>query len=478
MAEDKYLTLVDLAKGKFESGNYIFKAVNEIKDEKSKEVHNDLCTFAKSQSTAIVGGNRNACIVKEQNEKIAKNIQQISNSENEKTRISHHSRPKRTLDGQTPNIKRTTTPIGLPNSISATGGTKVNNFKKNYQGQLSGSYFQDSTYNVRNVENATVGDKKSVENFLKAQAGSKETTLGDRAIVFTNNGTPLYGSDVINKAAKENLSANLANDNATITGVPRTIGKSSPVSAKRITKVPNGQIRPKSNSVGNMLLLAGIGAAIIAIMVVIQGVINTVNFLMQVQQLALNTSNLAKTFTTIINNIGVLMGFENGILKPIEETMDNMLNQTFGKENVIIVKREFNKLNTIFQAGFNVLDRIRSTSQVLANGIATTHNAEAKVFNGLKAAGIIDERFNWMEEQLQISVENSRFALLNAALVDINAIADDVDAITKEMVDARKNLDKFDKEAEDALDKADKENYFKERYGGTYTIPPVNPDTV
>ena len=171
---------------------------------------------------------------------------------------------------------------------------------------------------------------------------------------------------------------------------------------------------------------------------------------MQIQTLVSTVTNISSSFLAIFNNISALFGLGKDVSKPIEETFDAMFNNAFGKENVDYVKFQLAKVNSIFTAGSNILKSLTSASNTLGNAVETNANNTSKIGNALKAAGVLDEKMKWMDEQIQVKIEGmGKLTELNNSLNTVESVSTNLQSITKDLLTSKQELDKLDKDYEE-----------------------------
>jgi hypothetical protein len=441
--------ITDLVAKLLKEDTEIYQIAEDEKISRRNQLKHDFCSFELSQKSALDSGNANACADKAQFENIAK--------QQAKSKVKVEKAVK--LPGS-----NTLKPYGkgkkqtkLPKQRSAgaiQGGVRANrnrplsktNFNIGSQGLVVKSIHYITPIKPSNQAEKAASNYK---NFITSQAGKRGTAVGDRAIVFSGNGTPHYGDSYLDKSLQENLSANQATATPAVTTIPKQIKETKAIDADKLNRTKNGQIHPKGDSMGNMIALGVVAAAVTAVMFAIQYVIGLVSFILQVQTLTSTVTNISASFITIFNNIGTLLGLGKNVLKPIEETFDGMLNNAFGKENISYVKLQFAKINTAFTAGTNILQKIGSTSTNMSNAIEQGANNTSRVGNALKSAGIIGDGITWMNEQITArSGAKGKIGDVTNALSNVGTLTDDLSAIVADVNTAKEEIEKLNKDAE------------------------------
>jgi hypothetical protein len=463
--------LTDLVAKMMQEDKELYQIAQDEKIERRKQLKHDFCSFELSQKSALERGNANACADKAQFDNIAK--QQAKSKANVEAKVK--------LPGS-----NTVKPYGkskkqtkLPKQRSAGafhGGVRANRnrpmSKTNFNVGSQGLVIKGNHY-ITPIKPSNQADKaaNNYQNFILSQAGKRGTAVGDRAIVFSGNGTPHYGDSYLDKSLQENLSANQATSTPAITTIPKQIKTTKAIDADKLNRAKNGQIHPKSDTMGNILALGVVAAAVSAIMFAIQYVIGLVSFVLQIQTLTSTVTNIAASFLGIFNNISALFGLGKDVTKPLEETIDGMLNNVFGKDKVEYVKLQFAKINTAFTAGTNILQKIGSTSTNLSNAIEDGANNTSRIGNAMKSAGIIGDGIKWMNEQISAK-QNApgKIGDLNNALSTVGTLSSDLSAIVADVSTAKEAQEKLQKDF-DAKDKDKKEG--EEKATETHTDPEI-----
>jgi hypothetical protein len=442
--------ITDLVAKLLKEDTEIYQIAEDEKISRRKQLKHDFCSFELSQKSALELGNANACADKAQFENIAKQQAKSKAKVEKAVKLPGSNTVKPYGKGK----KQTK----LPKQRSAgaiQGGIRANrnrplsktNFNIGSQGLIV-----KGTHYITPIKPSNQADKaaSNYKNFITSQAGKRGTAVGDRAIVFSGNGTPHYGDSYLDKSLQENLSANQATATPAVTTIPKQIKETKAIDADKLNRTKNGQIHPKGDSMGNMIALGVVAAAVTAVMFAIQYVLGLVSFILQVQTLTSTVTNISASFLTIFNNVATLFGLGKNVLKPIEETFDGMLNNAFGKDNVSYVKLQFAKINTAFTAGANILQKIGSTSTNLSNAVEEGANNTSRIGNALKSTGIIGEKINWMNEQITAK-QNApgKIQDVTNALSKVDSFASDLTSIVSDVKTGKEEEDRLQKEFDD-----------------------------
>jgi hypothetical protein len=313
-------------------------------------------------------------------------------------------------------------------------------------------------YLVQEVKtsNSTGKSTRNLKQFARAQSGLRGTSIGDRALVFSANGTPHYGDSYMDKNVAENVSANQATTTAPLSKIPPKIQTATPINADPLQQQPRANVAPKSDSIGNMVVLGGIAAAVTSVLFFFQYVLMFVQFIMQVSQSTATITNIASSFVAILNNLGSLLGLGEDALKPLEETFDSILNNTFGKEKVDYVKFQFAKISGAFVAGQNILNSFGGFKNKLTNLVTKNADNTSKIGNALKMVGMIADTETWMNENNKV---NSVASGVKEKLESVSGLASTLTDITETVKTSKEQLanatksdvdeEKKDKDGED-----------------------------
>jgi hypothetical protein len=434
------LNLTDLIKGIQKNDTEFFQLAQDKKQELNKQRGIDLQSFWQSQAGAIERGNTNACNSRNIHSRIgtaqARNTSPIALPSGATTKPYGDGRNKIKL----PPPRRANPSRGDRSRVPSLRHFSVN--------QTISSGIDTKKHRIDPIEPTNYPEKSSrnMAAFAKAQAGNRGTSIGDRAIVFTANGTPMYGDSYLDKNAQENLSANQATSNLPVSQIPSKIEAGASISAQGLQQQPRANVAPKSDTVGNMLVLGGIAAAITAVLFLFQHVLIFVQMILQVSSVTSTITNIAGSFVAILNNLGSLFGLGEGVVDPLSKTFDSILNNTFGKDKVDYVKYQFAKISSAFVAGQNLINKVSGLNNTIGKVTEKTANNTGIIGNAMKAMGMISGNIPWMSEDNKV---NSGIGKLGTSLETIGGLASSLSDISQDV--------KSFKESQDTLDKEQKE---------------------
>jgi hypothetical protein len=428
--------LEDLVNGLMKGDKEFFKLAQDKKVELRKQREIDLKSFWISQKNAINRGNQNSCDSRH-------NFAQIANNQNIKIKpisIPNSTKKSAVGKGKTKTI--------LPSARSAAptiGGRRSPSLARAKLNQTTSKAVSTRSHFIEPIETSlnTAKAQRNMQQFIKAQSGERGTSIGDRAIVFSANGTPHYGDSYLDKNVSENLSANQATSNIPLSQIPSKIEKGKPISTNPLQQQPRANVAPKSDSVGNMLLLGGIAAAVTAVLFLFQHILIFVELILQISSVTSTITNIAGSFVAILNNLGSLFGLGEGVLDPLSTTMDSILNNTFGRQKVDYVKYQFAKISSAFVAGSNIINQVAGMKNSIGKVTEDNANNTSKIGNAMKSMGILKISENWMNEKNKVSVGIDSLA---GKLENISGLAGSLTTITSDIKTAKDSLADLDKE--------------------------------
>jgi hypothetical protein len=433
--------------GKVKPGESIYTPVNEKKKELEKQYRGDFRASIASHGEAVTAGNSNSCADKKQFGAAATS-QQLWSNKNTKTIVLPSYGARRVAPKKMPKSR------GVSPVANASGRQPAHpSISKAKVGNLNTQTL--SEYKVETVTPRKLDGQSNFKRFAAAQAGFKGKQI-DNSLSISHDGTPQYGDDQINQANQDNLSANLANTPPTL-DFPTKVSTGATVDANNLTRSQPGQTQGKGDTVGNILKLGVIGAAVTALLFLIRDILGVVGFIINVASLSSTVTNVSQSFLAIFDGIAGLMGLGEGLSKPISETFDGILNNIFGKEKVEYVKYNMARINAVFTAGANIFSKVRSTSAALAEGIEKDAQNTSKIGNALRRAGVVDEKLAIMDEKIAVEVDKSQVKILNEKLSKVSNVSSELSGIAGDMKTAKDELKQL------ATDKAEKEKAEKEK---------------
>jgi hypothetical protein len=429
------LGLDSLVKGLLDDDQELYQLAQDKKEDLYKQREIDLKSFWESQVGAIERGNQNACDTKNlldrvrssQGDKVEAIVlpspavrRPYGNGKNQtklpKTRSSGASSGNRS---RPPSISRLPVNQLLPPAVGATH--RIDTIAPN-------NYRDKAARNMR--------------QFGRAQAGQRGTSVGDRAVIFTANGTPMYGDSYLDKNGAENFSANQATSNQPLSQIPKDIKTNKPMSAAGLQQQPRANVAPKGDTTANLLLLTGIAVAITTVLFLFQHILIFVELILQVSSVTSTITNVAGSFVAILNNMGSLFGLGEGLIDPISKTFDSMLNNTMGQEKVDYMKYQFAKISSGFVAGQNILNKVSGLNNSVGKVTETNADNTSKIGNALKAMGMIGGDVPWMNEKNKVNVGAGKFGVALDTVSGLSNSLAEISSDVKTQVAEQANLDK------------------------------------
>jgi hypothetical protein len=441
------LKLQDIVSGLLNKDQEFFQLAQDKKVALNKQRAIDTKSFVLSQSDAIKRGNTNSCETKAKFDKIAK-----KQAAKVKPVVMPSSKSKSPLgSGQNkqklPKTRSSSPTNGARSRPPSLGKTKIN--------QALGAAVDTSNFYIQAIDGNQSSDKakRNLEKFTQAQEGQRGTSIGDRAVVFSANGTPMYGDSYLDKNLQENLAANQATSNAPLSQIPKKIETGQPISPNPLQQQSRANVTPKANTTGNLIALGTIAAAITAVLFLFQHVLIFVELILQISSVTSTITNIAGSFVAILNNMGSLFGLGEGLLDPLSKTFDSILNNVFGKEKVDYIKLQFAKVSAVYVAGTNMLSKFAGMENSLGTVTADNANNTSKIGNALKAMNMLSTGSGWMREDNKVATSTGK---VGDKLSTINTLSTGLTDITNDIKSAKEQLETLDKEQE-TKDKATKE---------------------
>jgi hypothetical protein len=439
--------LEDIVKGLLDKDQEVFQLAQDKKVQLYKQREIDLQSFWMSQAGAIERGNQNACDTKNLLDRVR------SNQADQVQPIVLPSPAIRRPYGDGKN--QTKLPKGRSSGVSTGNRTRPPSIAKLPVNQLLPPAVSKASHQIDTIAPNSYGDKaaRNMRQFGRAQAGQRGTSVGDRAVVFTANGTPMYGDSYLDKNNAENFAANQATSNQPTSQIPKNIKANKPMSAAGLQQQPRANVAPKGDTTGNLIILTGIAVAITTVLFMFQHILIFVELILQVSSVTSTITNVAGSFVAILNNMGSLFGLGEGLIDPLSQTFESMLNNTFGQEKVDYMKYQFAKISSGFVAGQNILNKVSGLNNSVGKVTETNANNTSKIGNALKAMGMIGSDVPWMNEKNKVNVGVGKLGVALDTISGLSNSLAEISSDVKTQVAEQKNIDKEYKER----DKSDKD---------------------
>jgi hypothetical protein len=428
--------LEDIVKGLIDDDQEVFQLAQDKKVALYKQREIDMQSFWMSQAGAIERGNSNACDTKNLLDRVR------VNQGDKVTPIVLPSPQRRMPYGK--GKKQTKLPKTRSSGASQGNRSRPPSLKNLPVNQSLPPAIDPNPHTIDTVNPDNYADKskRNMSQFVKAQAGNRGTSIGDRAVVFTANGTPMYGDSYLDKNAQENFAANQATSNLPLTQIPKKIQTNQPMSAAGLQSQPRANVTPKGDTTANLIILGGIAAAVTAVLFFFQHILIFVQMILQISSVTSTITNIAGSFVAILNNVGSLFGLGEGLIDPISQTFDSVLNNVFGKEKIDYVKYQFAKIAGGFVAGQNILNKVSGINNTVGKVTEKNANNTSIIGNAMKAMGMIGGEVPWMNENNKV---NAGVGKLGVALDTISGLSNSLAEITsdvKTQIQAQADLDK------------------------------------
>jgi hypothetical protein len=445
------LKLEDIVKGLVDGDQEVFQLAQDTKVELNKQRDLDLQSFWMGQAGAIERGNSNACDTKN----LLGRVSQAQASKQQPIVIPITTARKPYGNGK----KQTKLPPTRTAGASTGNRSRPPSMTNLAVNQLLTPAVSSDSHYIDTIDPNQFGDKsaRNLRQFAKAQAGARGTSIGDRAVVFTANGTPMYGDSYLDRNNAENLAANQATSNAPLTAIPKSIQTNKPMSAAGLQQQPRANVAPKGNTAGNLLVLGGIAAVVSAVLFAFQYVLMFVNLILQISSVTSTITNIGGSFVAILNNVGSLFGLGEGLVDPLSKTFDSMLNNVFGQDKVEYTKYQFAKISSAFVAGQNLLNKVTGLNNTVGKVTEDNANNTSKIGNAMKAMGMLGSDVPWMNEENKVQVGVGK---LGASLTNVSGLSSSLSDITSDVKTQKEQQKSLDKQFADRK-AADKEGVEK-----------------
>jgi hypothetical protein len=441
--------LEDVVKGLIDNDQEVFQLAQDKKVALYKQREIDMQSFWMSQAGAIERGNSNACDTKNLLDRVREN-----QGQKVEPIVLPSPQPRKPYGKD-----KTQTELPKTRSSGASLGNRSRppSIAKLPVNQRLPPAVDPNPHTIDTIKPDQYADKakRNMSQFVKAQAGNRGTSIGDRAVVFTANGTPMYGDSYLDKNVQENFAANQATSNLPLTQIPKKIKTNQAMSAAGLQSQPRANVTPKGDTTGNMLILGGIAAAITAVLFFFQHILIFIQMILQVSSVTSTITNIAGSFVAILNNMGSLFGLGEGLIDPISETFESMLSNVFGKEKIDYVKYQFAKISSGFVAGQNILNKVSGLNNTVGKVTEKNANNTSIIGNAMKAMGMISGDVPWMNEDNKV---NTGVGKVGVALDTISGLSSTLAEITSDV--------KTQKTEQADLDKAYKERQEEDDKGG------------
>jgi hypothetical protein len=243
------------------------------------------------------------------------------------------------------------------------------------------------TFYTRSVKPDRKGDTRQL--FRDAVEGKGNLSIGDRAVLFNQDGSITTGANNIRDNAVENeRSSNIPSESANNGAIP---AKVKPATPYKTSQHPNKSRLAKTNDIaGGVAALGGIAAVVgvIALLLPQHFVTSAITFLTSITTFFTNVNNAVNTYLTVVDALLGIFGIK-GSGKAVKGFITQIVDNALGKENVQQVKNAFaSGINTIA-----VTTKLLEKTQAIANNTDDKVDEVAlklgAVNNAMGAAGLI-----------------------------------------------------------------------------------------
>jgi hypothetical protein len=296
----------------------------------------------------------------------------------------------------------------------------------------------EGTFYTKSIQQDRKGDDRQL--FHDAVEGKGNLSIGDRAVLFNQDGSVTTGANNIRDNAVANeRSSNIPSESANNGGIPKKFKSALPYKTKNH---PNKSRLAKTNDLaGGIAALGGIAAVIgiVALLMPQHFVTSAITFLTSITTFFTNVNNAVNTYLTVVDALLGLFGIK-GSGKAMKGFIAQIVDNALGKENVQQIKNAFaSGINTIA-----VTTKLLEKTQAMANNtdnlvdeVATRVGA---VNNAMGAAGLIPEEL--------MATSASIDTLVEKRTENNQELGDNLTALTAEIKDKEETTKELKNEAE------------------------------
>lgn len=404
-------TVSSIAEDMYNNKKQLYTAAQKVQDTENKQFVNDLKNFFASQKGAIEHGNTNACNVNHVHQANHQAVTKEANTSTRAVKLPDTTVGKLYNTNPTNSNARVKTPkaVSHPRSCGSPKGVSSGLYN-----QLVADLVVNQTRISRSVTPLEQNGAKHYAKFAEATLGKRNRSATDGAMMYTRNGTPLYGAQITQQAEQKNVSANLATEQAASLGIPKSLAVGKAVAA---SSTAVNEIQGTSNTgqrVATGLAVVAIATAVIAVLWVCEGLVVLISFITQIGFIATQISNLTQLVKMAWEGGAKILGLEK-VAGEAGSFFESNLSKLFGsKENYLKTKFLFMRIANVVSVATNSLAAMQSASQVLADAIAEHSNNTSRMGNIWRSVGAFGSKVTHFNERVQLTVVG-RFAGLQEA---------------------------------------------------------------
>lgn len=171
--------------------------------------------------------------------------------------------------------------------------------------------------------------------------------------------------------------------------------------------------------------------------------IDLLNLAMSFHNVAMLSTDVARSLGSIIDNVLTLFGLDTSgdksVASFVSKQLDTLLNYVLGAETVKDIKLKFAKVSAIYTSATNLLNTVQSMQSSTASILEATGSYVGKIGNALKRVGAVHENaYSWMSESM--SARDARLAKLTNFIEKGQEITSNLEMITGEAVSIKDNI--------------------------------------
>jgi hypothetical protein len=232
-------------------------------------------------------------------------------------------------------------------------------------------------------------DRKGDNKFHKAVEGGDGYSVGDRAVLFNQDGSITTGANRIRDiAVGRERSSNIPAEIVSNGSIPKKISQATPYKA---SQHPNkSKIAGTTDAVGGIAALGGITAlaAIVALLTPLHFVTSAITFLTSITTFFTNVNNAANTYLTVVDSLLGIFGIK-GTKSKLKAFIVSIADNALGKQNLQEVKNAFASGVNSIAVTTKMLEKVQSMRDGTDDKVDELALSLGAMNNAMGAAGLI-----------------------------------------------------------------------------------------
>ena len=299
------------------------------------------------------------------------------------------------------------------------------------------------TFLTRSIDVNRKGDSRQL--FRDAVEGKGNLSIGDRAVLFNQDGSITTGANNIRDNAVANeRSANIATESINHGSIPEKVKPATPY---KTSNHPNKARLAKTNDLaGGVAALGGIAAmiGIISLLLPQHFITSAITFLTSITTFFTNVNNAVNTYLTVVDALLGIFGIK-GSGKAVKGFITKIVDNALGKENVQAIKNAFSQGINSIAVTTKLLEKTQAIANNTDNKIDEVALKLGAVNNAMGEAGLIPPEL--------MATSASIDTLVEKRTKNNEDLADNLTALTAEIKD-KEETNKELKDEKETRDKA------------------------